>query len=655
MNNRIIRIISVLFFLLSVTIAHSETKPYWVFFTDRGPLNIEKAVAAKIASPDEPKSVCRRARIMGKEKIFDERDLPVNPEYCTKVEKIAGRLRTVTRYFNGVSVELDNEALEEVKSLPFVKEVKPVKSFKKPPEPERSGIFKPSGGEKGEGLSYGNSFDQLNMIGVIGLHSMGYMGEGITISVLDSGFDNLEHAAFDSIHVSHKRDFVEGDDDPAGHSHGSEVLSIMAALDHGNMIGAAPYATYILARTEIIEQELRIEEDYWVAGIEWADSLGTDIVNSSLGYTEFDDETDYTYGDLDGETAITTIAADIAVAHGIVVVTSAGNLGDKPWHYITTPADGFNVFAVGGVDLDGEIVPSSSRGPTYDGRIKPDFVALGSSVLATNTATPGSYHTVQGTSFSSPAVSGAVALILEVNEFWGPENVKNALISTASRGVTNANTDYGYGIINTYATSRLRDSFLILRTPFGGEKWEIGMSYAIVWEGYNVDTITIEYSTDGGLNWKLVAYNVNAEIGSFDWTVPDDFSTLCIVKIEDDSGSGTVSSSYGMFNILRPVLAFKAYDPYPQPIEFNNGEQKVYFPVDIPFKGVLLIKIFNFAGENIQTIIEEDLTEGKSLYKEETPSWDGTNYTGDDVAPGIYYYRITFGNDGYTGKIAVIR
>ncbi len=203
MKNRIILVFFIILFFC-IKEAYAETKPYWVFFADRGEVNIEKAVAAKIASPDEPKSVCRRARIMGKEKIFDERDLPVNPEYCTKVEKIAGRLRTVTRYFNGVSVELDDEALEEVKSLPFVKEVKPVKSFKKPPEPERSGIFKPSGGEKGEGLSYGNSFDQLNMIGVIGLHSMGYLGEGITISVLDSGFDNLEHAAFDSIHVSHK-------------------------------------------------------------------------------------------------------------------------------------------------------------------------------------------------------------------------------------------------------------------------------------------------------------------------------------------------------------------------------------------------------------------------------------------------------------------
>ena len=402
------------------------------------------------------------------------------------------------------------------------------------------------------------------MVGVIDLHTLGYLGDGIKIAILDSGFDNLEHTAFDSIRVSNKRDFVEGDDDPAGHSHGSEVLSIMAAPDHGNMIGAAPYATYILARTEIIEQELRVEEDYWVAGIEWADSLGTDIVNSSLGYTEFDDDTDYTYGDLDGETAITTIAADIAVAHGIVVVTSAGNMGDEPWHYVTTPADGFNVLAVGGVDLDGEIVPSSSRGPTYDGRIKPDFVALGSSVLATNTATPGSYHTFQGTSFSSPAVSGAVALILEVNEFWGPDNVKNALISTASGGVAFADTVYGYGLIDALEASGLE--------------------------------------------------------------IPE-----------------------------TPVVAFKAYDPFPQPFNFNKGNLKMYFPVDIPSEGDLLIKIFNFAGENIKTIEKSFITAGEKQDRREAPSWDGTNFTGDDVAPGIYYYKINFGYGGYTGKIAVIR
>ena len=556
--------IAVFIFLFCLKTVHAETKPCWVFFKDRGGIDIGKAVAAKIASPEEPKSVSRRARIMGKDAIFDERDLPVNPEYCEKLRKIAGKLRTVTRYFNGVSVDLNSDMIEKVKALPFVKQVKPVKVLKILPEPEEEGALKPGMEEKRAGLSYGNSFDQVNMVGAIDLHKLGYLGGGITIAVLDSGFDNLEHTAFDSISVSNKRDFVEGDDDPGGDKHGSEVLSIMAALDHGNMIGTAPYAGYILARTEIRDQELRAEEDRWVAGIEWADSLGADIVNSSLGYTEFDDGEGYTYEDLDGKTAITTVAADIAVAHGIVVVTSAGNKGNKPWHYVTTPADGFDVLAIGGVDSEGEISSFSSRGPTYDGRIKPDFVALAEDINVINSATPGSYIFEDGTSYSSPAVSGAIALILEVNRSWGPEEVRNALISTASPGEAHADTVYGYGMIDALAASGL-------------EKPE------------------------------------------------------------------------------PPVAAFKAYNPYPQPLNFSNGDHRVFFPVDIPSGGSILIKIFNFSGENINTIETAFQSSGIKRDRAEAPSWDGTNFTGDDVAPGIYYYKISFGYGGHTGKIAVIR
>ncbi len=386
--------LTLIIFLLDAYTVKAETKPYWIFFKDRGPVNIQSAVAAKISSPSEPKNTSRRSRVMDKEKLFDERDLPVYLEYIAEVEKIAVEIRTVTRYFNGVSADLDEEALDSVKTLPFVKSVTPVKSFNIPDEPEQPGAFKTGVIEKDESLSYGNSFGQLNMIGVIELHNLGYLGEGIRIAVLDSGFDNLEHVAFKSIQISHKWDFVEGDGDPGGDDHGSKVLSIMAAFDQGNMIGASPYATYLLARTELnAGEDKHIEEDYWVAGLEWADSLGTDIVNSSLGYNTFEDGEDYTYEDLDGKTAITTIAADFAVEKGIVVVTSAGNEGNKQWKYITTPADGFGVIAVGSVNINEMISSFSSRGPTYDGRVKPDFVALGDSVLVMGSASQVLYNT----------------------------------------------------------------------------------------------------------------------------------------------------------------------------------------------------------------------------------------------------------------------
>ncbi|MFC1650217.1 S8 family serine peptidase [Candidatus Latescibacterota bacterium] len=559
-------------FLFCAGIVHAETNPYWVLFEDRGSIDIEKTLAAKKASTVDPKVSSRRARAMGIENIFDERDLPVNPEYVAEIIEISGGIRTLTRYFNGVSVDLDDNAVEKVRNLPFVRLMRPVAVYSGHIDPEKPSVPKPGVLEKSEGLKYGSSFDQANIVGAIGLHNLGYLGDGISVAVLDSGFDNLAHAAFDSVRITHKRDFVEGDDDPAGDDHGSQVLAIMAAKHDDNLIGVAPYATYMLARTEIVGNPLDLssEEDFWVAGIEWADSLGADIVNSSLGYFEFEDKPDYTYEDLDGEHAVTTLAADIAVEKGIVVVTSAGNEGDNDWYYVTTPADGFHVIAVGSVDIYGVISPSSSRGPTYDGRIKPDFVAQGKDVRIPfiDNQNPGDYTRGNGTSFAAPAVSGAVALLLEINPSWEPSDVTDALIDTASDlGEAGPDSLYGYGSINAMSASGLEPP------------------------------------------------------------EPD-------------------------------VIAFKVFDPYPQPLEYGgtNENAKVFFPVEIPSGGKLMIKIYNFAGEIIQTIENDYSGAGRKIDRLDAPSWDGTNYTGDDVAPGIYYYTIRLSGYGsFKGKIAVIR
>jgi serine protease AprX len=551
---------------IPANLLYAETAPYWVFFKDRGAVNIARAVSAKIVSTYEPKNTGRRAKTLGS-RIFDERDLPVNQGYIDEVVKITGSIRTVTRYFNGVTVVLDEGALTRIKNLPFVQSVKPVVSFRAPekPSPVPAMPRKVSGREKPSQLSYGNSFEQLNSIDVVPLQNRGYFGEGIRIGILDSGFDNLGHAAFDSIRISNRWDFVGKDSDVGGDDHGSQVLSVMAALDRGSMIGAAPHATFLLARTEIINDvDTHIEEDYWVSGLEWADSLGVDVVQSSLGYSVFDDGKSYSYSDMNGQTAVSTIAADIAVGKGIVVVNAAGNEGDKPWYYVTAPADGKKVIAVGSVNRDGKVSAFSSRGPAFDGRVKPDFMAMGEQVEVIN-GVGNSYLFLQGTSFASPAVSGAVALLLQIHQDWTPAVLYDSLFVYARPAAPDSL--YGHGILDAFAASGL-------------------------------------------------------------------------------TSQGSVSAK------------FITYDPYPQPVLFNTNNRWLYFPVDIPESGkTLSIRIFNFTGETIKTIEKAMPAAGSFRDRTAAPSWDGTNFTGDAVAPGIYFYSIQLSGfgAGYHGKIAVMR
>ncbi len=543
-------------------------RPCWVFFTDRGPVNTGKAVAAKIASPAEPKAVSRRARILGAERIFDERDLPVHGDYIEQVSEITGGVRTVTRWFNGVSVEIDDAMAERIGALPFVREIRPVATFRRPDEPLFPAAPKtavPGSTERYDASDYGDSFQQAGMVGAVNLHRRGYTGSGILIAVLDSGFDGLEHAAFDSLDIAGGRDFVDGDASPLGDDHGTEVLSVIAGIERGRLIGTAPHASFLLARTENVagNVEQRVEEDYWVAGIEWADSLGVDIVNSSLGYIDFDDGSSYSPEDLDGDTAVTTVAADAAAEKGIIVVTSAGNEGDDEWYHVTTPADADSVFAIGSVDASGSVSGFSSRGPTFDGRIKPDFVALGERVVVVDTR-HATYKFVNGTSYAAPSFSGAAALLLQVNPSWEYGDLRAALMESArSAGPDSLG---GYGIIDAFAASGLEEP--------------------------------------GPVN-------------------------------ED----------------------FIVYDPYPQPMRFDGSNSWLYFPVYVPVAGrTFTLRIFNFNGDFVKTIESELIGTGPLRGPGTAPAWDGTNYSYEDVAPGVYYYTIQlYGYPPHTGKIMIMR
>ena len=288
------------------------------------------------------------------------------------------------------------EDLSKISEFPFVSKIARIHQYTAPlPLPADEKITQEKFSlNKTFSIDYGQSFTQNNMINVPLMHDLGLSGQGVIIAMLDAGFNNLQHEALDHLDIAAIWDFVNGDEnvsDEAGQEgngdHGTFTLSGIGGFHEGQLVGPAYNATYLLAKTENTLSERHVEEDNWVAAAEWADSLGADIISSSLGYRDFDaGEGDYTSADMDGQTAIATIGAEIAASRGILVVNSAGNEGTATpgENTISAPADGFNVLTVGAVRSTGNRAGFSSMGPTADGRFKTGCYGIGRQCFCRN-------------------------------------------------------------------------------------------------------------------------------------------------------------------------------------------------------------------------------------------------------------------------------
>ncbi len=441
--------------------ARAESTPdghggrWWVFFADKGSAGPSWGPGAiqGAETPISARSKQRRLLTTGS-LALDERDVPVNSEYLRAVAATGARIKGRSRWLNAASVYATREQLARIAGLPFVERIRPVFTFtRQRPEPVSMSPDQARGHDVTADPGYYNrTYDQLQQINVPAVHDLGYTGEGVIICMLDTGY-NLAHEAFLELDVIAERDFVQGDsvtsnqpgDDPSQHNHGTLTMSTIGGYRPGEFVGGAPDAQFALAKTEIIDQEIQIEEDNYVMGLEWADSLGARIVSSSLGYFDW-----YTYEDMDGETAVTTIAVDIAASKGMTVVTAMGNERASAWHYLIAPADADSAIAVGAVDSDGILTSFSSVGPTYDGRIKPDVVARGQSTSAASPWDSTGYVLASGTSLSTPLIAATAALLAQAHPDWGPIEIRTALRFSADQAFE-PDTLRGWGLPDALA------------------------------------------------------------------------------------------------------------------------------------------------------------------------------------------------------------
>lgn len=428
---------------------------YWITFKDKNgtPFNINTPSAFL-----SQRSIQRR---INQNIPVTLNDLPVNPTYVQQVLATgAVNLRFTSRWFNAISIQTtDTNALAAIAQLPFVQGVQAVQRYGKSADDfvetfqdiSVAKFASPNETEELLAYNYGPSFNQINMIGGDCMHFMGYSGEGMVIAVLDAGFYKVDSLpVFDSLWTNNQilgtRDFVTGDTMVfEDHWHGTMVLSCMGGYLSGQIVGTAPKAKYWLLRTEDADTEFLVEEDNWVAAAEFADSVGADILNTSLGYTTFDDNTmNHTYLNLDGNTCRISVATDFAVSKGMLAVSSAGNSGASSWYYIGAPADADSALTVGAVDAGGVITSFSSRGPSADGDIKPNVCAQGRDAIVS--AMGGGIQTANGTSFSSPITCGAVACLWQANPTMKNMEIYEAILKSSHKYNFPDDSLYGYGI-----------------------------------------------------------------------------------------------------------------------------------------------------------------------------------------------------------------
>ncbi|NOZ63282.1 MAG: S8 family serine peptidase [Calditrichaeota bacterium] len=648
-----IRKIILLLVCAVIPISGFAAEKYWIFFRDKGnsPYQLTRQIE-QVKKELSARTLQRREKVRVMGDVVDESDVEISAEYLLALKNIGVNPIVQSRWLNAVSAEVNENTRRQILRLGFVRKIQPVAKFRreKPLPAEEFFLHKP----QSHRLDYGPSLTQNELIRVTDVHDLGFDGSGVIIGMLDTGFDYKYHEAFLHLNVVGEYDFINQDsvtqneagDLSSQQSHGTLTLSAIGGFAPEKLIGPAYGATFYLAKTEDVSNEYPAEEDFWVAGLEWLERNGVDVVSSSLGYLDW-----YSYKDMDGTTAVTTQAAEMAAQKGVVVVNSMGNEGNNSWHYMIAPADAEDVISVGAVSSDGELASFSSRGPTADGRIKPDVDAMGVSVRGATAGTVDGYRRASGTSLSCPLVAGVAALILEAHPYLSPYQVAKALRETASNA-ENPNNDIGWGIVDAYEAIFYHGLFFSNMPEITHDRQQ-GHGVTIkIFSKYDLvpDSLFVYYLTEENSHFqKLALTKVDQENAYHAWIPPQPDGSL--VKLYFSARDVSGDRKTHPYFAPRDYFSFVAFDssarknkPLPEDfILFQNApnpfENITAIKYDLGQPGDVKITIYNILGQKVKTIVDDFHSAGHYVRY-----WDGLNSSEQRMAAGIYFCQIKFKN-----------
>jgi len=694
----------------------------WVFFTDKAERDAGSFARALRDAGERvtPRAMARRARETGGRFVPDFYDLAVPAPYVDAIAGTGARVRHVSKWLNAASVEADEAEARRISALPFVRIVTPARKSRRVEPvsvgPAQPGVDGGQGGSEGgsqggaddgsqggefggTGLSpecpstctgpgaggstalnkpanYGPAVTQLTGINAIAAHDSGWSAAGVIVSMFDTGY-NKAHLANNQLKRIAERDFIFGDGETANEpadvasqwDHGTGTWSVLGGYWISNLIGPAYNAAFVLAKTEDTRSETPVEEDNWVAAAEWADSIGVDVISSSLAYFDFDGAgDDYAYMDLDGYTTVVTRGAIVAARRGIVVATAMANSGPLG-RTLQAPADADSILSCGAVDSGNNIAGFSSRGNTADGRIKPEVVAQGVATWWALAANINSSGTANGTSLSTPLIGGAAALVREAHPEWTVAQIRDALKLTADKAST-PDSVYGWGRINVVKA--------IYGSLHGGPVYPKPFNLLVPVNNGLVASApvtfrwrrTVDPNPGDALTYTFELRTVTPDASIFTTTTPDSFTVFpgylgpsttyeWFVTANDPLSHGRESRERFRFT-TSPTTGVGGTPPpsAPQVTLHQNRPNPVRSLTRIEYtlggsSGAVSVtlRLFDARGRLVRTLVDERATTPTQC----SIDWDGLDENGSRAGSGIYYYELSVAGKSYSKRLVLMR